>query len=70
MCASPVGLPDVDSFWVVNSMFLSHVVQKVEEKPHGDRRRTLCTEYRHKHVIHKLLQCPLVRDRKVKLKDR
>lgn len=62
-CASPVGLPDVDSLWVVDSMFLGHVVQKVKEKPHSDRRRTLCTEYRHKDVIYKLLQRPLMRDR-------
>lgn len=60
--SSPVGLPDVDRLWVVDTMLLRHVVQEVKEESDGDGRRTLCAEDGHKHVVYKLLQCPLEED--------
>lgn len=58
-CDSPVGLPDVHGVWIIDSVFVRHVIQKVEEEPDGDGRRTLCVEDGHKDVIHELLQRPL-----------
>lgn len=61
---SPISLPDVDGFGVVDAMFLRHVVQEVKEESDSDGRRTLCAEDCHKDVVHKLLQCPLKTDRR------
>lgn len=56
---SPVGLPNMHSFWVVNAMFLSHVIQEVEEESDSNRRSPFGAQDGHKDVIDKLLQCPL-----------
>lgn len=46
-------------FWVVNTVFLCHVVQKVKEESDGDRWRPFGAQYGYEHVIDKLLQSAL-----------
>lgn len=63
VCPSPVGLPDVDGLWVIDAVFLCHVIQEIKEEPDGNGRRTLRAEDRNEDVIHELLQRPLTRGR-------
>lgn len=62
---SPVGLPDVDRLGVIDTMLFCHVVQEVKEESDSNRRRTLCAEDGHKHIVDKLLQRPLEEDGQV-----
>lgn len=65
MWVSPVGLPDVDRLRVVDTVLFCHVVQEVKEESDSNRRRTLCAEDGHKHIVDKLLQRPLEEDGQV-----
>lgn len=55
----------MDGLGVVNAMFLSHVIQEVEEESDSNRRSSFGAQDCHKDIIDKLLQCPLQKERQV-----
>lgn len=59
----PVGLPDVDGFWVSDVVLQGLLIQQVEKVLDSQRYRPTGAEDRSEQIVHKLLKCSLRRSK-------